>query len=490
MPTLDWIGKKAVVKHHKDVPYRLLEPVAELSHGDPDSGNLIVQGDNLHALKALLPRYAGKVKCIYIDPPYNTGSEGCVYNDNVSSPEISKWLDEVVGKEGEDLSRHDKWLCMMYPRLTLLKNFLKEDGVIMISMDDFEIHTLRLLMNEIFGANNFIAQIVWDKTRKNDARLFSTGHEYLLIYAKSLSHLRKVKTIWREQKPGAKEIIQEWKKFRDEHDDDYESIQENLRAWYKNLPKGDPSKKLSRYKWVDKNGPWRDRDISWPGGGGPRYDVIHPVTKKPCKVPERGWGFANQEVMGEQIRLGLIVFRDDHTEPPFRKAHLLPIPEEVDDVGSETDISDTNEEQVGLQVMPSVIQKQSQVAVRTLRDIFSGEKVFENPKDHEILARFIEYVTDDGDFILDSFAGSGSTGHAVLDINKRTNTKRNFILVELNEKIAETITSERIRRVCEGYTTAKGKDIEGLGSGFQFSRLSDEPLFNSEGQIHGEVTFF
>ncbi len=143
MPTLNWIGKEAVVKHHKDVPFRLLEPVPELSCGPADSGNLIVQGDNLHALKSLLPRYAGKVKCIYIDPPYNTGNEGWVYNDNVNSPEIRKWLGEVVGKEGETLDRHDRWLCMMYPRLVLLKQFLREDGAIFISIDDNEVATLR-----------------------------------------------------------------------------------------------------------------------------------------------------------------------------------------------------------------------------------------------------------------------------------------------------------------------------------------------------------
>ena len=151
MPTLNWIGKEAVVKHHKDVPYRLLEPVPELSCGDPGSGNLIVQGDNLHALKALLPRYAGQVKCIYIDPPYNTGNENWVYNDNVNSPEIRKWLGHVVGGEGETLDRHDRWLCMMYPRLSLLRHFLREDGAIFISIDDNEIAALRLLMDEIFG---------------------------------------------------------------------------------------------------------------------------------------------------------------------------------------------------------------------------------------------------------------------------------------------------------------------------------------------------
>ncbi len=156
MPTLNWIGKQAVVQHHKEVPFRLIEPDAELSCGAADSGNLIVQGDNLHALKALLPRYAGQVKCIYIDPPYNTGNEGWVYNDNVNSPEIKKWLGEVVGKEGETLDRHDRWLCMMYPRLLLLKQFLHEDGVIFMSIDDDEMHHLRALADEIFGAKNGI----------------------------------------------------------------------------------------------------------------------------------------------------------------------------------------------------------------------------------------------------------------------------------------------------------------------------------------------
>lgn len=161
MPVLDWIGKSAVVRHHRDVPYRLLEPVASLSCGDADSGNLIVQGDNLHALKALLPRYAGRVKCIYIDPPYNTGNEGWAYNDNVNSPEIRKWLGEVVGKEGETLDRHDRWLCMMYPRLVLLKQLLRDDGVIFISIDEFEIGALELLMAEIFGPTNRLGIFSW-----------------------------------------------------------------------------------------------------------------------------------------------------------------------------------------------------------------------------------------------------------------------------------------------------------------------------------------
>jgi hypothetical protein len=184
MPTLNWIGKEAVVKHHKEVPFRLLEPVPELSCGNSGSGNLIVQGDNLHALKALLPRYAGQVKCIYIDPPYNTGNEGWVYNDNVNSPEIRKWLGEVVGKEGETLDRHDRWLCMMYPRLVLLRQFLREDGVIFVSIDDDEVHHLRSLMDEVFGTKRRLATLVWrtDGNFDNQAKI-KNCHEYVLVYA-------------------------------------------------------------------------------------------------------------------------------------------------------------------------------------------------------------------------------------------------------------------------------------------------------------------
>lgn len=191
MPKLTWIGKEAVVLHHQDVPTHLLEPVPELSCGDSNSGNLIVQGDNLIALKALLPRYAGKVKCIYIDPPYNTGNEGWAYNDNVNSPEIKKWLGKVVGAEAEDLSRHDKWLCMMYPRLVLLKQFLREDGVIFVSIDDNEQAYLKLLMDEIFDAPNRVGTIVWKNVTDNNPTNIATEHEYIICYARKKSLLPK-----------------------------------------------------------------------------------------------------------------------------------------------------------------------------------------------------------------------------------------------------------------------------------------------------------
>lgn len=503
MPVLQFKGKTAVENYHYVVPHHTLEfdpKLSVLGKGEKPSleGNLIIEGDNLLALKALLPTHAGRVKCIYIDPPYNTGNEGWVYNDKLNQPQFKEWIGQTVGKEGEDATRHDKWLCMMYPRSQLLKDLLREDGVIIVSIDDNELVSLRLIMDEVFGTENFIASLVWEKTRKNDAKFFSVGHEYAVVYAKSLNTLKSLKTVWREPKPGAAEIMQEYRRLRSIHGDDGKAIETALQEWYAELPKGHLSKKLSRYKHIDQYGPWRDRDISWPGGNGPRYDVIHPVTGKPCKVPERGWGFATPESMRQQIELGLVVFREDHTEPPFRKAHLAVIPEEyvenpyeIEDEGEEIE-NDSEDEAVGLQVMPSVIYKQSQVAVRKLRDLMGG-KVFDNPKDHEVIARLLRYCTASGPdaIFLDSFAGSGTTAHSVLALNAEDKGNRRFILVQQqhdskdDEKkdinICQQITAERVRRVIKGYSfkTNGGKQqkVAGLGGFFTYVRLG-EPLFN------------
>src|SRR5437868_3260442 len=187
MPTLNWIGKQAVVNHHHEVPFHLLKDVPELSCGDPGSGNLIVQGDNLVALKALLPYYAKQVKCIYIDPPYNTGNEGWIYNDNVNSPVIRQWLGKVVGKEGETLDRHDRWLCMMYPRLSLLKQLLADDGILFVSINDIEGGPLELITREIFGSRNFFARLIWNTEGNTDNQLeVKINHEYILMFLKDV----------------------------------------------------------------------------------------------------------------------------------------------------------------------------------------------------------------------------------------------------------------------------------------------------------------
>lgn len=193
MPTLEWIGKSKVINHHQDVPFRVLERKYSFDENgqhseDNGSENMIIRGDNLEALKALLPRYEGRVKCIYIDPPYNTGNEGWVYNDNVNDPKIKKWLGEVVGKEGEDLTRHDKWRCMMYPRLKLLQKLLVNDGVIFISIDDTEYANLKLICDEIFGIRNFLADVIWEKSDSHAwmQRFFLHGTTIPLLIPRTL----------------------------------------------------------------------------------------------------------------------------------------------------------------------------------------------------------------------------------------------------------------------------------------------------------------
>lgn len=483
---LNWPGKAECMKIIQQPSVATLKPARDESVDFDSTGNLFIEGDNLEVLKLLQKAHFGKIQLIYIDPPYNTGGE-FIYPDKYAET-LSTYL-AYTGQSDDEGRRfstntdssgryHSRWLSMMYPRLYLSRNLLSEDGVIVISISDEEIHHLKCICNDIFGEENFIAQLVWEKTRKNDAKLFSVGHEYMLVYAKSLSYLRELKTVWREAKPGAKEIISHYQMLRSKHGDNNQAVQSDLREWYSSLPKTHPSKKLSRYKWVDKNGPWRDRDISWPGSGGPRYAVLHPVTKKPCAIPEAGWRFSDPETMQHQIDVGLVEFREDHTQPPFRKAHLIPVNDEVDDFEDDEvddDEASTDEEtSVGLQVMPSVIYKQSQVAVKYLRSLM-GNKVFDNPKDHEVLARIIEYCTNGSKdvCVLDFFAGSCSTAEAVIALNKIDGGRRRFIMVQLPEVCEENssafkagyktiadIGRDRIRRVASKVNEEKASELD------------------------------
>ncbi|MBL1218643.1 MAG: site-specific DNA-methyltransferase [Planctomycetes bacterium] len=484
MPVLQFKGKTAVENHHWTVPHHTLEFDRKLSclgKGEEPSldGNLIIEGDNLLALKALLPTHAGKVKCIYIDPPYNTGNEGWIYNDNLTQPQFKEWIDKEVGKEGEDACRHDKWCCMMYPRLALLKELLHSDGVMLVSIDDHELQHLRMLMDELFGEENLVASLVWEKGRKNDARFWSVGHEYMFVYAKSKDGLKTKGVVWREPKPGAAELWDAYASLRNDIGADDAQVESALKEWFEEQPAKHPVKKLRRYLHVDQFGPWRDRDISWPGGGGPRYDVPHPETGKPCVVPDAGWRFAHREEMERQIEIGLVVFREDHTKPPFRKAHLRPIPDEVLDNGDSIEIGDEEPEEldIGMQVMGSYIYKQSQIAVRYLRKLM-GKKVFPNPKDHEVLARLIRYCSPPNALVLDSFAGSGSTGQATLEANRLDGGSRQFILAQQRHDTKED--KNKGRNICKlaAERVKRAVKQEGYQSGsFTYARLSERPLF-------------
>lgn len=443
---LDWPGKREALLTANAPIAKTLRPSRKESVDFDTTQNLFIEGDNLDALKLLQESYLGKVKLIYIDPPYNTGKD-FIYRDKFSSLKAEyEDLTEQRDAEGgllvanpETKGRyHSDWLTMIYSRLKVARNLLSEDGLIFISIDDAEQAALKQLCAEIFGEKNFVAQLTWEKGRKNDAKFFSLGHEYMLVYARNQLVLRERGEVWREEKPGAKEIWDEFVRLRSIYAENFGQMEKALSEWYSDLPKSHPSKKWSRYKRIDKNGPWRDRDISWPGGDGPKYDVIHPITELPCAVPEAGWRYASPDEMQRQIKLGLVEFRADHTEPPFRKAHIRPIPEECDDIdeGDEVEGSEEGEAEFATQVRASVIYKQSQVAVKYLRTLMGG-KVFSNPKDHDELAKVFAYATprNPNAIIMDFFAGSGSTAEAVLTANATAGTNYKFVVVQLPEDL-------------------------------------------------------
>lgn len=434
MPTLDWIGKPAVINHHREVPYRMLQCDPELSVGDPDSGNLLVQGDNLLALKALLPYYAGKVKCIYIDPPYNTGNENWVYNDNTNSPEIRRWLGHVVGGAAEDLSRHDKWLCMMYPRLALLYEFLAEDGAIFVSIDDNECASLRFLMDEVFGQRNFISTIVWQKiyTVKNSARHLSEMHDYVMVYAKN-------STIWSP----------------------------NL------LPRGEKQDKAYSNPDNDPRGPWKATPIHARNYYSQGLYTITGPSGRVINGPPRGtyWRFPEHRFKAldadNQIWWGV-----GGDNVPAQKRFL----------------SDVKEGIVSSTLWLHTEAGHNGEAKNELRGVLPDtDDLFITPKPTRLIERIIRLSADKDSLILDSFAGSGTTGHSVLSLNKADGGNRRFILVEMEADICGKITAQRLEHVIEGYDTGKGH-VEGLGGGFRFCRLA-EPLFDEEGKIGPDVKF-
>ena len=469
MPTLNWIGKQAVVNHHNEVPFRLLKCREDLSVGEPDSGNLLVQGDNLEALKALLPYYAGQVKCIYIDPPYNTGNEGWVYNDAVNSPEMRDWLGKVVGGEAEDLSRHDKWLCMMYPRLSLLHEMLRDDGAIFISIDDAEISNLRIMMDEIFGSNNFVECITWNKRiPKNDAGIGNI-HEYVLVYRK--------RTSWKYEFTMAKGGIEKVWQLLDElklKSIPIPEAEKFLRDLYKQ-EKFDRG--ITLYNTLDENyRPWGKINLSWPNANtfGPRYIVPHPINNKPVRIPERGWRWKEdtfKEKLGDEIVkelsdgtyiVGEIWFdKDERTQPS-----LVKYLDAVDRI-----------------LLRSIISLKSDGGIE-LESIFGEKAKFAYPKPTSLIKLLIDSLEmKDGDIVFDSFAGSGTTAHAFLKKNSEDGINRRFVLVEMEPDVVVNITAERIKRVIKGYG-----DSSGLGGGFRFCELG-ATLFDPSGQIREEVTY-
>ena len=426
MPTLEWIGKDKVVNHHLEVPYRVLEE--QYTYNADQSENMIIRGDNLEALKALLPRYEGKVKCIYIDPPYNTGNEGWVYNDNVNDPRIKKWLGEVVGKEGEDLSRHDKWLCMMYPRLKLLQRLLSEDGAIFISIDDMEMANLKLICNEILGQNNHVATFIWQKRYSPDVRTaVSDAHEFVLCYA---------------QNP------------------------ELFKASRHLLPLTESQTKQFSNPDKDPRGPWKANDFTAPGyRPNQMYEITLPSGRVVTPPTGRCWRVTKEGF--EQFTLeNKMIYGANGDGVPAVKRFLSEMPGMVPWTW-------WNHEEVG----------HTQEGNKLLAVIL-GKAVFDYPKPVRLIERILQIASDPDSIILDSFAGSGTTAHAVLNMNKADGGHRKFILVEMMD-YAESITAERVKRVIDGYGQGKNA-VEGTGGDFTFCDLGPI-LLMPNGNLNEEV---
>ena len=424
MPYLDFKGKEFVRNHHLSVPYRPLEPDTKKSVGKSRlDGNLIIHGDNLHALKSLIPMYAGRVNCIYIDPPYNTGNEGWCYNDNVNSPQQRAWLSQnPVGIE--DGLRHDKWCAMMWPRLVLLHELLAEDGVIFISIDDNEQHHLRMMMDEIFGADNSIANVIWQKkyAPANDAKYFSSNHDFVLCYAKQKNS--------NERKTG----------------------------WVRRLlPRSDKQDKLYKYDDGDGKGRWRTDNLSVKTYSKEYdYPVTNPNTGKQYHPPQGTCWRTSSTNMQKWIDESRVFWGQEGTGAPQLKRYLREVQKGI----------------VPLTIWPHDEVGHTDGARKLLKEIFADVQLpFDNPKALGLVKRILTIAGDKNAIILDSFAGSGTTAHATLALNKEDGGNRKFILVEC-EDYANSITAERVRRVIKGVPKAKDKDLKaGLGGEFTYCEL-------------------
>lgn len=478
MPTLSWLGKKKIVNHHLDVPFHVLDKKykfeSTVKNENNSSGNRIIHGDNLAVLKSLLPEFEGKVDCIYIDPPYNTGNEKWVYNDNVNDPRIKKWLNTVVGKEGDDLSRHDKWLCMMYPRLKLLKKLLAKDGVIFISIDDNELLNLKFICDEIFGAKNFIANLIWNTEGNTDNQFeIKVNHEYVLMYVADSNY--KSDAIGNVIDPNTREDSNLWKGFADNNIN--KNNPANPPAIFL-IPKGFPAvvdtleykaKKLdatffeiTSFEKKISDSVKIKYDIEKSSGLPVKIDDLIIKDGKVVKDCRVYGGFANRK------KLDLFVKND-----------FKPI---MDDSGELIEFYINANSAIRYR---KIVEQPSNI-LSVLRGFGTTERMrgelkrmgleFTYPKPIEFISYLLQIATQHkkNALILDSFAGSATTAHAVLKLNNEDSGNRCFILSEMMD-YAETITAERIRRVMNGYGEGKTK-IDGLGGSFEFFELG-EPLF-------------
>ena len=436
MPTLNWIGKEKIITHHNDVPFKLLKK--QYTYGANDSENMIIHGDNLYALKSLLPRYEGNIDCVYIDPPYNTGEEKWIYNDNVNDPRILKWLGEIVGKEGEDFSRHDKWLCMMYPRLKILQKLLSVNGRIFISIDENELYNLKLICDEIFGPNNFVGQWMWYKsaTPPNLSHKIKRNIEYVICYEKEKNSIK------------------------------YQGIK-------KHSPSDDPfTKPQNSFKQLK----FKSGSIHFKGDDGIYKAGIYGTAKFPNKL-------LNDMIIENGVNKNDVVFENRFIW--VQETLDKNISENVRINLSKNLVLSYKREEYGAEVPPNLIDASvgvdtTEEAGKRLAEMF-GENPFDYPKDVSLIKYLLNFVPKKDAIILDCFAGSGTTGQAVLELNNEDGGNRKFIEVEMMD-YAETITAERIRKITKGF-----EEYASIHGSFSFYELG-ESVFLEDGNLNPEIS--
>lgn len=408
------VADLVVVAQFGEPIYPGLTSVGRIKQGGDKPFHTIINAENYHALQMLQFTHRNTVDVIYIDPPYNLGGD-LTYND------------KRVAKD--DAFRHSKWLSFIDRRLRLARELLKPTGTIIVAIDDTEQAHLRLLMDQIFGEQNFIANIVWQGGRKNDARYISVGHDYMLIYAKSEQALRDAEITWKEQRPFYHEMMAAGRRAWKESSGNPTKATALMKKWIKSHPKGHPARKNNRFYEFDEDTGrlYRKDNISWPGGGGPRYDVPHPETGKPVKVPSSGWRYPTPERMQEMIEAGRIHWGEDHTDYINKKSYL-------DEVSG---------------MVPTSVFEQKRTGANTALKQLMGEKRFAFPKDTSVLARWISITTQDRPdaVVLDFFVGSGSTVHAVMQLNAADGGHRQCLAVtnnEVDEKTAKQLTKKGV----------------------------------------------
>lgn len=424
-----WPNKKKAILLANSPINATLRPCREESVDFDNTQNLYIEGDNLDVLKCLRETYLGKVKMIYIDPPYNTGND-FVYDDDfaestseylANSGQYDEQGNRLVANTESNGRFHTDWLNMIYPRLKVARDLLTEDGVIFISIDDNEVVNLKEICNEIFGSSNFVSQIVWEQGRKSMAAQIAINHEYCLIYCKNRIENIKNDSLksnhnWSDKKEGLEQIYNEYENLKNIYGSDYNAIEKGIKAFYKSLSDDNPAKRQSQYKCVDSKGLYFPGDIAQGTGNGGRFEILHPITRRPCKLPKGGWRFGESK-LPELLRENRIHFGEDETKVPCLKRYL-----------KETEY----------EVASSVFYKDGRGASKRLQVLFDNS-IFDFPKDEEIIKRFVAYVTSYNDsnepiIVLDFFSGSATTAHAVMKLNAEVGGNRKFIMVQLPEK--------------------------------------------------------